>query len=93
MVTLGQLPLAMTILAQANQPVWLQLEPHERARVAAALAALIMLGCALVGFAWWAARFARKYMNRPTRTQERETLSRLRVDDWADKPLIPHDDE
>ena len=93
MVTLGQLIPAMTCLAQASQPAWLQLEPQERARVMAALAALIMLGCALVAFARWAARFTRRYMNRPTRTRGRDDLSQVRVDDWADKPLIPHDDE
>ena len=81
--------LATWFLAQADRPLFLRLEPQDRVRVVAALAALMILGFAMILLVSWGAKATRRYMNRPVygpRTGD------LRVDDWAKKPLIPDDD-
>jgi hypothetical protein len=89
MVKLHAILPAVLCWAQARQPLWFRLGPEDRIRVVAALAALVILGFALVGFAWWAARVTRRYMNSPPRS---DSASRVAVDDWADKPLHSEDD-
>jgi hypothetical protein len=80
---------AAWLLAQAERPLFLRLDPQDRVRVVAALAALIMLGFTMILLASWGARATRRYMNRPPHGGRD---SNLQVDDWAKKPLIPDDD-
>ncbi len=77
----------------AEQPLWYRLEPEDRVRVLAALAALLILGFALIAFAWWAGRFTRRYMAGPSRGSRRESSRRPSEDDWASKRLVPDDQE
>ena len=81
--------LSVALFAQSERPLWFRLEPADRVRVLAALAALVILGFALVGFAWWAARLTRRYMNRPSYTG---SSGKPHADDWASKPLVPKED-
>ena len=65
---------------QTQQPLLLRLKPQDRARVLAALAALVILGFALVLLAWWGARFTRRYLKRPWPQQRAASLRhRLRI--------------
>jgi hypothetical protein len=80
---------AAGVLAEAQRPLFLRLEPEDRVRVVAALAALIILGFAMILLASWGARATRRYMNRPLHGGRG---SDPKVDDWARKPLIPDDD-
>ena len=89
MVNLDHVLLVALLQAQIRQPLWFRLDQADRVRVLAALAALVILGFALVGFAWWAARVTRRYMNRPPRYG---SSNAPHVDDWASKPLIPKED-
>ena len=77
------------LVAQAGRPLFLRLEPEDRVRVVAALAALIMLGFTMILLVSWGARATRRYMNRPIHGQR--TGGPL-VDDWAKKPLNADDD-
>ena len=77
------------LLAQTERPLFLRLEPEDRVRVVAALAALIILGFAMILLVSWGARATRRYMNRPVRAPG---TGDPQVDDWAKKPLIPDDD-
>ena len=79
------------IVVAAEQPLILRLEPQDRVRVLAALAAVILLGFALVAFAWWGARATRRYMNR-TPLDDRKPDARTGQDDWATRPLYPESD-
>jgi len=80
------------IRAQAEQPLILRLEPKDRVRVLAALAAVIILGFALVLLAWWGARATRRYMNRPPRIRQRTDSPVVKEDDWATKPMYTDND-
>lgn len=57
-----------------------------RAKVLAALAALIILGFLLMFLAWLGARATRRYMRRPPLLLEK-TRTTTNRDDWATKPL------
>ena len=76
------------LLAQTDRPLFLRLEPEDRVRVVAALAALIILGFAMILLVSWGGRATRRYMNRPVHGQR---TSGLPVDDWAKKPLTADD--
>jgi hypothetical protein len=76
------------LLAQADRPLFLRLEPADRVRVVSALAALIILGFTMILLVSWGARATRRYMNRPIHGQR--TGGPL-VDDWARKPLNADD--
>jgi len=80
------------ILAQAERPLILRLEPKDRARVLAALAAVIILGFGLVLLAGWGARATRRYMNRPPRIRRQPDSPVVKDDDWATKPLYSDTD-
>jgi hypothetical protein len=80
------------IRAQAEQPLILRLEPKDRVRVLAALAAVIILGFALVLLAWWGARATRRYINRPLRIRRPTDSPVVKEDDWATKPLYTDTD-
>jgi hypothetical protein len=75
--------------AQTEKPLILRLAPGDRARVLAALVALLILGFAMVLFARWAARATRRYMNRPIRHDRPPGVCE---DDWAAKPLYQDDE-
>lgn len=83
------------LAAQTQQPLLLRLKPQDRARVLAALAALVILGFALVALAWWGARYTRRYLKRPWPHSERHRSGAISEFDWAQKPLYdePSDDE
>ena len=81
--------IATWFLAQAQRPLFLRLEPEDRVRVVAALAALIILGFTMILLVSWGARATRRYMNRPAHGPR---TGGPQVDDWAKKPLIPDDD-
>lgn len=76
--------IAATLLADVPV-VPKKLEGPMKAKVLAALAGLIILGFALVAFAWWGARYTRRYMDSPL--LRRDTPTRTNDDDWAEKPL------
>lgn len=86
-INLGGLPL------QTQQPLLLRLKPQDRARVLAALAALVILGFALVLLVWWGARFTRRYLKRPWPRSERRRSATISEFDWAEKPLYDAQDE
>jgi hypothetical protein len=69
---------------------FMRLDPLSRAKVLSALAALIILGFAMVIFTWWGARATRRYMRGGDRTRWSPPLSA--PDDWAQKPLHRSDD-
>ena len=88
-VTLGGLPLQ----TPPPQPLLLRLKPPDRARVLAALAALVILGFALVLLAWWGARFTRRYLKRPWPGRQRGPAANISEFDWAGKPLYEAQDD
>lgn len=81
--------------AQTPQPLLLRLKPQDRARVLAALAALVILGFALVALAWWGARYTRRYLKRPWPRNECRRTKAISEFDWAEKPLYeaPSDED
>jgi hypothetical protein len=78
----------MLSFADVPQPLIKRLDDPTRAKVLAALAALIILGFAMILFTWLFARVMHRYRNgtsyfRPTiRPGEHE---------WTKKPLLPND--
>lgn len=85
------------ILAQADKagPIWQRLEPLQRAKLLAALAALVILGIGLMFLAYLGARATRRYMNRePLLHEKPPEETPIREKDWAEKPLAsPFEDE
>lgn len=77
----------------AEQPLWVRLSPEDRVRVLAALAALLILGFALIVFAWWAGRYTRRYMAGPRRGPRASAHRGPSEQDWASKPLFPDQPE
>ena len=71
----------------------MRLKPRDRARVLAALAGLIILGCVLVLLAWWGARFTRRYLKRPWPDRQRRQAGKISEFDWANKPLYEAQDD
>ena len=78
------------LAAEDAQPLIQQLEPAMRAKVLAALAGLVILGIAMVVFAWWGARATRRYMNQAAWRTRRTPAAE---EDWANKPLVNDDEE
>jgi hypothetical protein len=74
--------------AQAEQPLLSRLTPHQRVRVMAALAVVVLLGLGLVLFAWWGARAVRRHYWRSCDARQTGRRPGLREDDWATKPLV-----
>lgn len=88
MVTPQSLARAVAIefpFADVTPPLWVQLAPEERARVFAALGAVVVLGICMILLVWWGARATRRYMNRPVHSDRPP----IPVDDWASRPLYP----
>jgi hypothetical protein len=81
------MPVTLWLFAQQTEPLIRRLDPQTRAKVLAALAALVILGLALVLLVWLGARATRRYMNsgRPASS----TRPHGSPDDWADKPIVP----
>ena len=75
------------LFAQQGEPVFRRLEPATRAKVLAALAGFIILGIALMLFAWMGSRATRRYMNSGNSPKPRLD------DDWAKKALDDLDNE
>lgn len=70
------------------KPVLERLDPARRAKVLAAVAALIILGIGLMFLAWLGAKATRRYMNRePILREKPPTGTPIREKDWAEKPL------
>ncbi|MEX2027745.1 MAG: hypothetical protein WEH44_10590, partial [Pirellulaceae bacterium] len=65
-----------------------QLDPSTRAKVMAALGALVILGFAMVALTWLGARVTRRYMQR---TSYHRPTSRPERSDWSPQPLKPGD--
>lgn len=81
---------AATLLAQQTAPLIRRLDPLSRAKVLAALTALLILGATTILLVWLIGRATRRYMNagwKPPPTTGRDR------DDWARKPLLPPADE
>jgi hypothetical protein len=74
--------------AQAEQPLLYRLAPHQRVKVMAALAVVVLLGLGLILFAWWGARAIRRHYWRSHDTSQTARGRGLREDDWATKPLV-----
>ncbi len=82
----------MLLLAEQSQkPPILQMQGATRAKVLAALAALVILGLALMALTWLGARMTRRYMNHGQDTRVAGKTD-LHKDAWAKKPLNEHDD-
>jgi hypothetical protein len=82
------------ILAQAQDERHFQIEkldPPTRAKVLAALTALLILMIGLMVLAWMGARWARAYGRRTPLSFERRQKEVLDPDDWAAKPVRPAD--
>lgn len=77
------------LLQAGQQPVLRRLDPQQRAKLLAALAAFVILGFLLMGLAWLGARATRRYMrlgsNRGDTPTARSTV--WHEDAWARKPL------
>jgi hypothetical protein len=84
------------LLANAPPPTKTALErldPERRAKVLAALAALVILGFGMVLLAWLGARATRRYMRRePMLFQKPPQHTPVRENDWAEKPLDERSD-
>jgi len=65
-----------------------RLDGETKAKVLAALAALVILGFAMMLLAWLGGRAVKRYMNSGV-GRRRGNIS---VDDWAVKPLIEQED-
>ncbi|HRX79563.1 MAG TPA: hypothetical protein P5307_10915 [Pirellulaceae bacterium] len=78
---------AAWLLAQQTEPLIRRLEPQMRAKVLAALAALIILGMAMVALAWLGGRATKRYMGILPKSRRRGPD--INPDDWAQKPLVP----
>lgn len=74
------------IIAQARTPVWLELSRGQRLRVLAAIGLVLALGGLLILFAWWGARFTRRYMRRSPRHEASSSVSRFLKDGVAEPP-------
>jgi len=74
----------ITCLAQQQQakPLILKLDGATRARVLAALAGFVILGFAMVMFAWMGARATRRYMNSGS-----DVPIEPPRDEWARNPM------
>ena len=81
------------VLAQAEQPFILRLEPRDRVKLLLALASVAVLGFVLILFAWWAARITRRYINSASPADRRKRRTTVKQDDWATKPLYAADDD
>jgi hypothetical protein len=75
-------------LAPPKKPLLQRLDGGRRAKVLSALAALIILGFALVLLAWLGARATRRYMHRePLLFDKPREGTPVREKDWTEKPL------
>ena len=78
--------------AQTEQSLLYRLAPHQRVKVMAALAVVVLLGLGLILFAWWGARAIRRHSWRSHDISQTGRGQRLREDDWATKPLVSEPD-
>jgi hypothetical protein len=85
------MPDTLWLLAQQAEPLIRRLDPQTRAKVLAALAALVILGMAMVLLVWLGARATRRYMNSGRAASSVKPHGS--PDDWADKPIVPSYDE
>jgi hypothetical protein len=79
-------------LPLAQQRLIDRLDDPTRAKVLAALAALVLLGFLMLALVWLGARFTRRYMASQA-SCEPPRKTPLDLDDWAKKPLAPPDDQ
>ncbi len=79
------------ILAQQAEPLIRRLEPQMRAKVLAALAALVILGIGMIALVWLGGRATRRYMGLEAKPRRQEPA--INPDDWVHKPLVPPCDE
>jgi len=77
------------VLGQEALPPIKRLDDVTRAKVLAALAALVILGFAMVLLTWLGARVAQRYRRRSPFFQP---THRPGEHEWAKKPLTPEDD-
>jgi hypothetical protein len=81
-------PLLADLAPPKTKSALKRMEPQRRAKVLAALAALIILGLGMMVLAWLGARWARHHMNRAPILRENPPQSTpVREKDWAEKPL------
>lgn len=67
-----------------------RLTPRQQIRAVAGLASVLLLGVFLLFAVWAGARFTRSYLR--AATPDRSQPSGQDLDDWARKPLVPHDE-
>ena len=82
---------AALLAAEEQQPLLKRLDPATRAKVLAALAALLILGFTMMVLVWLGGRFTRRYINLDSRRRDERTP--LNPDDWAGKPLAGEDSD
>lgn len=71
-----------------------RLDPATRAKVLAALTALVILGFGMVALAWLGARMTRRYMRRfDVIREDRWRASTASQDDWAEQPIVPRTED
>ena len=69
-----------------------QLDLETRARLFSAFVGLVVVGIALMGFAWLGARIVRRYASM-TSSESSRSKPMSADDDWWQKPLVPPSDE
>lgn len=74
--------------ASDQRSVWSRLPPEARLQLAFLLAAIVVLGAALIWFILTFGRLLRLYSSSP-RTDRRATGFHRDADDWARKRLVP----
>ena len=79
---------ASFVWGQEKLPLIQRLDGGTRAKVLAALAALVILGFAMVALTWLAARVTRRYMKG---TSYLRPTPRPDTSDWSPQPLRPGD--
>ena len=85
---LGTLQMTWLLAVDGSQPLLNRLDPPTRAKVLAALAALVILGLAMMLLTWLGGRATRRYMNQYSPPPRSES-STFKEDDWATKRLVP----
>lgn len=90
LVLLGALcSTAVAVESEDDSPPPLPIEKLDsatRAKALAAIAALVILGFAMIALTWLGARVTRRYMNPPDYKPHRSKFAE-HTDDWAEKPL------
>ena len=82
----------LPIAAMDKVTILEQLDPETRARLFSVFVGLVVVGIALMTFAWLGARIVRRYAGM-TLSESSRSKPTSADDDWWQKPLVPPGDE